>query len=61
MRAVPQAVEQAVIDQTASPIPNPSRARGSEEEQLAIYRTVRDAIGERIKSDLLGNPGVQPG
>jgi arsenate reductase len=41
--------------------PDPSRARGSEEEQLAIYRTVRDAIGERIKADLLGNPGVQSG
>jgi arsenate reductase len=39
--------------------PDPSRARGSEEEQLAIYRTVRDAIGERIKTDLLGNPATQ--
>ena len=33
--------------------PDPSQARGSEEEQLAVYRLVRDAIRERIESELL--------
>lgn len=28
--------------------PDPSQATGTEEEQLAVYRTVRDAIRERI-------------
>jgi arsenate reductase len=35
--------------------PDPSRATGSEEEQLAIYRQVRDAIRARIETELLGN------
>jgi arsenate reductase (thioredoxin) len=34
--------------------PDPSKATGTEEEQLAIYRDVRDAIKERIQSELLG-------
>jgi thioredoxin type arsenate reductase len=33
--------------------PDPSKASGSEEEQLAVYRAVRDAIGGRIKRELL--------
>lgn len=33
--------------------PDPSRATGSEEEQLAVYRTVRDAIRARIEAELL--------
>lgn len=33
--------------------PDPSKATGSEEEQLAVYRRVRDAIQQRIESDLL--------
>ncbi len=33
--------------------PDPSKATGTEEEQLAVYRAVRDAIGERIKRELL--------
>lgn len=33
--------------------PDPSQAKGSEEEQLAVYRSVRDAIRQRIESDLL--------
>lgn len=33
--------------------PDPSQARGSEEEQLAVYRRVRDAIRERIETELL--------
>ena len=34
--------------------PDPSQATGSEDEQLAVYRQVRDAIRERIERDLLG-------
>ena len=38
--------------------PDPSQATGSEEEQLAVYRQVRDAIRERIERELIaGQPG----
>jgi arsenate reductase len=33
---------------------DPSRAEGSEEERLAIFRSVRDRIRERIEEDLVG-------
>src|SRR5947207_4710384 len=33
--------------------PDPSRAAGSEDEQLAVYRSVRDAIRERIERELI--------
>lgn len=33
--------------------PDPSQASGSDEEQLAVYRQVRDAIRARIERDLL--------
>jgi len=33
--------------------PDPSKATGSEEEQLAVYRSVRDAIRARIEDELL--------
>ena len=33
--------------------PDPSKATGSEAEQLAVYRTVRDAIRGRIEGELL--------
>jgi arsenate reductase (thioredoxin) len=33
--------------------PDPSQATGNEEEQLAIYRSVRDAIRSRIEAELL--------
>jgi arsenate reductase len=33
--------------------PDPSAARGSEEERLATFRTVRDAIAARIEAFLL--------
>ncbi len=36
--------------------PDPSRATGTEEEQLAIYQSVRDAIRARIEQDLI-EPG----
>jgi arsenate reductase (thioredoxin) len=31
---------------------DPSRAKGSEEERLAVFRSVRDRIRQRIKDDL---------
>ena len=34
-------------------IPDPSKAEGSEEQQLAVYCQVRDAIRERIEQELL--------
>jgi arsenate reductase len=37
-------------------LPDPSRASGSEEEQLAVYRQVRDALHQRIASELLQRP-----
>jgi len=33
--------------------PDPSKATGSEEEQLAVYRRVRDAIRDRIAREIL--------
>jgi arsenate reductase len=33
--------------------PDPSKATGTEEEQLAVYRQVRDAIQRRISEELL--------
>jgi arsenate reductase (thioredoxin) len=33
--------------------PDPSRATGTEQEQLAVYRQVRDAIRDRIEHDLI--------
>jgi len=36
--------------------PDPSKAQGTEEEQLAVYRHVRDAIRARIENELLGVP-----
>jgi arsenate reductase (thioredoxin) len=34
--------------------PDPSRATGSEQQQLETYREVRDAIRARIQAELLG-------
>jgi arsenate reductase len=33
--------------------PDPSKAEGNEEQRLAVYRQVRDAIRERIERELL--------
>jgi arsenate reductase len=33
--------------------PDPSKATGTDDQQLAVYRQVRDAIRERIDGDLL--------
>ncbi len=40
--------------------PDPSRASGSEAEQLAFYRQVRDAIRERIERELIPHGARQP-
>ena len=42
-------------------LPNPIRAWpvGSEEEQLAVYRAVRDAIRKRIERELLPWPEAE--
>ena len=34
-------------------LPDPSQATGTEEQQLAVYREVRDALRERIEHELL--------
>ena len=34
-------------------LPDPSQATGTEAEQLAVYRRVRDAIRQRIETELL--------
>ncbi len=33
--------------------PDPSKTTGTEEQQLAVYRNVRDAIAERLQKELL--------
>ena len=37
-------------------LPDPSKAKGSQEEQLAVYRKVRDELTRRIDAQLLGRP-----
>jgi arsenate reductase len=43
--------------------PDPSTATGSDEEQLAVYRQVRDAIRRRIEQEVVvaaaGRPSVE--
>jgi arsenate reductase (thioredoxin) len=36
---------------------DPSRARGSEEEQLAVFRSVRDRINDRVRAELVNGGG----
>src|SRR5215210_7832168 len=36
---------------------DPSRAEGTEEERLAVFRSVRDRIRDRIEEDLVGKGG----
>jgi arsenate reductase (thioredoxin) len=36
--------------------PDPSQAKGSEEQQRAVYRQVRDAIRTHIETELLNTP-----
>ncbi|MFL5626430.1 MAG: arsenate reductase ArsC [Ktedonobacteraceae bacterium] len=39
--------------------PDPSQATGTEDEQLAVYRRVRDAIRARIENELLPSIAAQ--
>jgi arsenate reductase len=39
--------------------PDPSQATGTEDEQLSVYRAVRDAIRDRIERDLLSAASTQ--
>jgi len=39
---------------------DPSRVEGSEEERLAVFRSVRDRIRERIEDDLVVTEEVMP-
>jgi arsenate reductase len=39
---------------------DPSRVEGSEEERLAVFRSVRDRIRERIEVDLVATDEVMP-
>jgi arsenate reductase (thioredoxin) len=36
---------------------DPSQAEGSEEERLAIFRSVRDQIGDRVQAELVNGGG----
>ena len=38
--------------------PDPSKATGTEEEQLTVFRHVRDAIRDRIEHDLIAAPST---
>ena len=40
------------------PFEDPSRAKGSEEERLAVFRSVRDRIRERIEDDLVATDEI---
>ena len=39
---------------------DPSQVEGSEEERLAVFRSVRDRIRERIEDDLVATDEVMP-
>jgi arsenate reductase (thioredoxin) len=39
---------------------DPSKAEGSEKERLAVFRSVRDRIRQRIEDDLVGPDKVTP-
>jgi arsenate reductase len=41
--------------------PDPSKATGSDDAQLAVYRQVRDAIRDRIARELVGDPSAAAG
>jgi arsenate reductase len=39
---------------------DPSKAEGTQEERLAVFRSVRDMIRERIEADLVDKDGYTP-
>ena len=38
-------------------LPDPSAAEGTEEERLAVFRSVRDALRDRVKEELVDGRG----
>jgi arsenate reductase (thioredoxin) len=42
------------------PFEDPSKAEGTEEERLAVFRSVRDQIRKRIEADLVAADGDTP-
>jgi arsenate reductase len=38
-------------------LPDPSAAKGSEEERLAVFRSVRDQLRDRVRMELLDGRG----
>jgi arsenate reductase (thioredoxin) len=38
-------------------LPDPSAAKGTEEERLAVFRSVRDGIRERVQAELVDGRG----
>jgi arsenate reductase len=38
-------------------LPDPSAAKGAEEERLSVFRTVRDRIRDRVQAELLDGRG----
>ena len=38
-------------------LPDPSAAKGSEEERLAVFRSVRDGIRDRMRAELVDDSG----
>ena len=38
-------------------LPDPSAAKGSEEERLAVFRSVRDGIRDRVQAELVDGRG----
>lgn len=44
-------------------LPDPSAARGGEEERLAVFRSVRDRLEQHVQTELIDGadrPGVEP-
>jgi arsenate reductase (thioredoxin) len=40
-------------------LPDPSAAKGSEEERLEVFRSVRDALRDRVQAELVDGRGVE--
>jgi arsenate reductase (thioredoxin) len=40
-------------------LPDPSAAKGTEEERLAVFRSVRDALRDRVQAELVDGRGVE--
>jgi arsenate reductase len=40
-------------------LPDPSAAKGTEEERLEVFRSVRDALRDRVQAELVDGRGVE--